>query len=239
MNRLTTFVNECEFLLKNPSVYSSLKLFIKSNLINRYDWIDISSFDLTITFIRKFQHKIDWIMISTSDNTEDFIREFQHKVHWKFIISYKFSEDFIKEFQDKINWNFIRINKHSFYFIKEYQNKLNWEFISKDSFGFIDDIEYKYFCKIIRVFESKLNLDIIVMRILNQHSINNIMMSPKNKKDFCMRFHNKFNWSLISEFGELDEDFIELYKDNIIWKCLSKNKNNSDELYKKYFVNQN
>ena len=171
-----------------------------SSLIN---WTNVSSKDLSETFIDEFANYLDWVYISKYKTlSEDFIMKYKDKINWSCISRYqKLSENFIREFQNEVYWSFIsQYQILSENFIREFKEKVVWETISiyqKLSEDFIREFKNEvYWCY--------------------------ITAYQKLSEDFIREFKDRVCWAFIFKYQKLSEDFINEFKNrdqstNVFW----------------------
>lgn len=132
----------------------------------------------------------------------------------------------------------------SFEFIRENKDKVNWEKICRNTINKSSTIPYDF----IREFEDKIRWDILIKvpheaRFYSEfgHHFSpdqwaNLMGNNKIFSDeLVLRFVNIFyNWKAIAVFRELNEEFIEKYKDYLSWDTISFHQNLSEQFIERH-----
>lgn len=185
------------------------------------DWFIISQDgDLTMEFIKHFEHKIsiDGLLLKQKLNTEiiDYFGDRIIPVYWSLISMNKtITEEFIIEYADKLDWQFISLKENlSEDLIRRFSNEVLWDCVcihSKMSCEFMEE-----------------HIDNIDFEIISKEQ--------DLDEDFIRRYKDDLNWFLFSE--KLDEDFIREFQDRVDWGVISKYKTDLSEEFKQEFFTE-
>lgn len=183
------------------------------------------SFSLNLDFIEKYRNKFDWNVLSANKYipwTTEFIRKNKSCFDWFSLSnneSLPLSYEFIEEFSEKFNNDGCITNLF-------YNPGIKWDFI------LLEKIE-KLFSKAPLKYLGKYLLQ------KKQKILINLIRIEKDLEIYQNKFENKideWHWLSSSEKFTWTLEFIEKYKNELLWEALSKNESLpwSEKLIDKY-----
>lgn len=232
---ISPFKNWQEILMRRKVSEKTLRAFI-----NELPWNYICSTQaLSENFIREFKDIIPFKDVCiTQKISESFLREFIDRLHWRSVsVFQKLSEDFIREFKDKINWSGLSYYQQlSEEFIKEFKDRIYWDkLLSTHMFSEDFLIWYVLECK---ADEEKAPIK-ESQHIISTETVNwyRILTYQKVSYEFIRRFKSYFTkneWTHISGYQALSEDFMREFKTEINWKTVSKCQQMSEDFIREF-----
>jgi len=252
---------------------------LSEDFIRKYsdlvDWRNISYFQkLSENFIEEFKDRVDWKEISSRQTlSEDFIRKFQDKIEqsrsWSEITQYQnLSEEFMDEFQNKLDWEKLSDyhenrkygHKLSIEFLLRHKDKIDWETYSrkygakiteeylralkdyihwdKVSYHNVSDeflFEFENYINWKRAASTRKNIpEILLRRHANDLNWSHISAFQTLSEDFMRDFADRLNWVFISEDQKLSEDFIREFQDKVIWANVSEYQTLSEDFIREF-----
>ncbi len=205
-----------------------------------------SSFRFTDSFLRKWEPYLNWREVSQKQEiTQEFIRDHQSKINWSSLCEYRrMDESFIRQYHERVDWK--KISEYqtlSETFIREYHECVDWRIISRSqmlSDNFIREFHERVHWANIFMYQSSLSAGLVRefahnsgIRYLSQNKyVSEDMLREHIDKiytkfiggvhirlsnQFLCDFHDKLNWSLITECQTLDPCIIRKFAHKIIW----------------------
>ena len=179
---------------------------------------------INANFVREWQSKIDfyWHLSHNDHLTKEIIWEFKDKWNWKDLTRrIDWTEDELLRIEDEIDWNeVVRYQKLSSEFLDELiqRNKITtlegWTRVSLQP-------ELKLW--FIEKYADKLNWFYILEKKLPEKFI----------EKYCNRFDYN-DWSNVSRYQTLSEDFIERHKKEVNWEYISNSQKLSESIIEIY-----
>lgn len=155
-------------------------------------------------------NELNWDDISRKDLSINFMTKYKDNLNWS-IICYKndIPNYYYKHFVDKLDWKEIcKRQQLTSSFIKKYEKYMNWDLVATR--GYINDDIFTEF------FE-----ELYCSMKFNKIFINSNTTISANIISQYEYYYDNDIWNSISIYKNLDDEFINKYKDKLNWKLLS------------------